>query len=909
MTSTPEPSVPLLPSAPSPLTPPAERIPEFDPPDTKVRTDSLKERCDDAWKLTGRVMGDAGTGRAAITRSAKEFSDLIDGDISSAGAFNEKEWRKACLALTYAASIADRWREDVEEFRRERKKLIDRYSTAIVMAGLANEGNPMYRGTGPLQSPPTYGPHVPSPRQLAYYEVHREYMAKGRKLKDGLEETAAERATLLKEGPEPSNLKVLVEAGVLGWGAYNILGAERDVPLPVSSKEAKEMAREMKSYLDGDKEPDARFHEIIAALGAVSAKAKKLQEAGRSTLGQPYQATMHRPTLGEEELDFLETFYEELDEMSPTGIVHMMPWLEGSSGPGWSSSERDAFATGVANGLLILSDEKVGGGQYRLPDGVQDFAHGLPFNDWRANGMSEGRAEGVRSHNWLADAEDFSLLLKNADSGLRGGLEFSTNVTLSLGHHLDNTDLAITRERNEALSSLLDVSTRNVEANHSILTGNAEHPAGHVEDARYSSEYMPDFKNTTDALVGLYAFDWADDGEAAAGLTDWIPRASESESGSQRRMAREAAEGLIRTTVSDKDVFDSLTNTGITVKETVEVDGKKVDVEYPDAVFSRVNPKLSNTFADIALAYLEDFSIPGNKNEPEGGDKMKLGYEERQRFLQFAAADDATVRKLYQTAELLDLNSTNQLLGEDEQKDIAYRNSTFRALLDAAVRGDTLDRSIDMDNAEAQAAVDKKRKIAMVSGLAFGGANLLSPAGGGAAISGITTSVFELNDRVDQSVKSDNYLTAVDAGIGDDSTHAFGANDYGRTYSQMNHDYKTKLDLLDAMVRDGRIDTRQVEAVSPQLLTDDGKVVDYYEFSTDDRTGARDDKTKISPDTALDRLLKSEEATITYPDKTSREAHEVAAQYSQAYHTGYYEVIEKLSADIDKEDYKENTSR
>ncbi|MEU3310681.1 hypothetical protein, partial [Nocardiopsis sp. NPDC006832] len=32
-------------------------------------------------------------------------------------------------------------------------------------------------------------------------------------------------------------------------------------------------------------------------------------------------------------------------------------------------------------------------------------------------------------------------------------------------------------------------------------------------------------------------------------------------------------------------------------KETVEVDGKKVDVEYPDAVFSRVNPKLSNTFA------------------------------------------------------------------------------------------------------------------------------------------------------------------------------------------------------------------------------------------------------------------------------------------------------------------------
>ncbi|MGW9553305.1 TPR repeat region-containing protein [Nocardiopsis sp. NPDC055551] len=818
MTSTPEPSVPLLPSAPSPLTPPAERIPEFDPPDTKVRTDSLKERCDDAWKLTGRVMGDAGTGRAAITRSAKEFSDLIDGDISSAGAFNEKEWRKACLALTYAASIADRWREDVEEFRRERKKLIDRYSTAIVMAGLANEGNPMYRGTGPLQSPPTYGPHVPSPRQLAYYEVHREYMAKGRKLKDGLEETAAERATLLKEGPEPSNLKVLVEAGVLGWGAYNILGAERDVPLPVSSKEAKEMAREMKSYLDGDKEPDARFHEIIAALGAVSAKAKKLQEAGRSTLGQPYRATMHRPTLGEEELDFLETFYGEMEDQTPNGVVRLVPWLEGHDGPDWSDAERKTFTGAMADGLLVLSDEKVGGGQYLLPESVQNLANGIPSPN---DDVRTGRHMNDPSGNWLADARDFGLLMAASDPDMRGGTEFSANTTLSMGHHLANKDLDLHESYDKGLSAVLDVTTRNEEADHRILTDAHDHPmtrSAHERAARIPG--MPDFENNADALLGLYSYNWHDEGEAVAGLTDWIPDFKEGTT-AEARMAGEATVGLITTLAGSEDD-----------RPFHDTDAKS-DSAYQEAV-TEINPELTKGLTRIYLAYQDDFVVGGKSDEygavtgAEGshllhdlGDSAVLLKDEtKQGFLQLLIADDSNAPIITASAEEMERRVINAAVGDpaDTAAGVAgARVGRLRTLLHEAMITEYEDRYDDKEEAKQQAA--DNWQTAFNIGVALNNGVLGSVPGPGSALAFGGETIL----RLLESPQKEAYLERWDAansGDEDDKKSIADVVDTGEKAYQ-----HAQLQLLQVYLDRG--------AITPEALQDRGLLPEGHDAAKD----------------------------------------------------------------------------
>ena len=883
---------------------------EFKPPNTEVNTVRLSELCTSSWHLAVRVLGDSDAEHTAITGTAKEFTELISDDISSAASYNEQEWRKACMVLTYAAGVARQWLDDVYEFRSDRRDLIDAYDREITTLRadypmLANNDGAV--SAGQLEALMVQTENFNSRKS----SILGRYIRHGNELKENLLETARDRATMLDEGPDPSNLKTLVESGILGWGAYNIMGADTDTPLPVSKEEARVMVRDLEAYLNGDKEPDARFNEIIAALGAVNAKAAALQAANASLAGQPYEATRHRPKLSEDEIEFLQTFHGELEDQVPYGIVGLMPWLEGQEGPGWNAGDQQEFAKAVSGGLLVLSDESVGGGQYLLPESVQQFAKGIP----NENPVPEaGRHHLDPSMNWLYDARDMGGLFEAADPDLKGGTEFSANLTLSLGHHLgaSGDNPKIHEEFDQGLSSLLDVSTRNEAANHQILTGTYEHPLANAQgDEQYYAGYetMPDFKNTSDALVGLYTFEWQDDGEAAAGLIDWIPGAAESDSGGRQRLAREAAEGLIQMTTGDDAVYDALTNTGVTVKETVDgEDGEKIEVEYPDAAFGRVNPALAGAIGDVALAYLDDFRIPGDSNRPgEGdGDKMYLGYTERQRFLQYAAADDDTVQELYGAASALDLDSTHRLLGEDEQADVALRNATFRALLDAAVRTDTLDRSIDMDNAEAQAAVDKKRQIAVASGLAFGVANVLPPGPGGLAIAGITAATFEFNDRVDQSVNGNNFAEAIDAGVGDDSTHAFGANDYGRTYSQMNHDYKVKLDLVDAMVRSGQISTEQVQQVSPQLLTEDGNIVDYYEFNTDDRTGARDSETNISPDTALDRLLRSTEATITFPDGTSRGAQDVAADYSRDYYAGYYAVINGLNADIKKDDYVEN---
>ena len=809
MTSTPEPSVPLLPSTPSPLTPPAERVPDFDPPDTEVRTASLKESCDDAWKLTGRVLGDARAGRATITRSAKEFSEMIDGDISSAGAFNEKEWRKACLALTYAASIADMWREDVEEFRRERKKLIDRYSTAIVMAGLANKGNPMYQDTGPFQGPPTYGPHVPSPRQLAYYEVHREYMAKGRKLKDGLEETAAERATLLQEGPEPSNLKVLVEAGVLGWGAYNILGAERDVPLPVSSKEAERMAREMKPYLDGDKEPDARFYEIIAALGAVSTKAKKLQAANRATLGQPHEVSKYRPPLSEEELDFLEAFYGEMEDQAPNGVVRIVPWLEGHDGPDWSDAERKAFTGAMADGLLVLSDEKVGGGRYLLPQSVQDFANGVPSPN---DDVRTGRHMNDPSGNWLADARDFGLLMAASDPDMRGGTEFSANTTLSMGHHLANKDLDLHESYDKGLSAVLDVTTRNEEADHRILTGAHDHPmtqAAHEKAARIRG--MPDFENNADALLGLYSYDWHDKGEAVAGLTDWIPEFSKGTS-SQAEMAGTATVGLLESLArndGEKPFHDT---------------GEQSDTEYELSV-TEINPKLTESLTGVYLAYRDDLTLGSDTNgyrnigsaeqslllHDPSDTALLINDETKADFIQLLVADKENAKVVTASVEEVERNIISAALESSEPSaalNAGANVGSMRTIVHDAMINEYVDRADNRAEAKQDAADRWQEGFNITVALSNG--TLGAVPGVGPALATAGESVLRLYEHPEKA----QYLEEWDQKYQGDELPLKEVVDYGPQSVQ-----HAQLQLLDVMVDQGRIEPEDL--VEKGLLSSD----------------------------------------------------------------------------------------
>ncbi|GHC81973.1 hypothetical protein GCM10007079_22520 [Nocardiopsis terrae] len=668
-------------------------IPSFDPPDTEVDVLKLTWEKAAAWKLAGRVLGDAQDGSRAIKNSAKEFSEIISTDISSANSYNSQEWQNACMALTYAASIAEMWCEDVEDFQEKRRKLINRYRTEAYAITDKVDSSGYYQ-PGTIWAVPK-GPEAV--REMLADLVAR-YQKTGQDSYQKLLDTAEKRAAMLEEGPEPKNLKLLVEAGILGWGAHNILGVDKDTPLPVSAEKAKELVRDLELFLRGGVEPDSRVTEALAVLAAVSDKARALQQAGGKRSGK----------LSDDEIEFLETFYGELEDMTPTGVVHVMPWLEGDSGPDWSAAERKAFATGVSNGLLALSDEDIGGGQERLPESVQDLANGIPFTAWRENGLSGSRAEGVDSHNWLADADDFSRLLRHSDPGLRGGTEFSSNLTLSTGHHLGNDHLAITREREKALGALLDVSTRNEEANHRVLTTAKAHPGSHTDDPRYDAARMPGFDSNADALLGLYGHDWKDGGEAVAGLTDWIPEFSRGTS-AQADMAGTATVGLMETLAGNGDekpfhdaADDSETRHSLAVTE--------------------INPELTESLVRIYENYEDDFILHENDTNRyatvsgpeeryllhEPGDRaLHLTNGTKEGFLQLLIADDRTAPIITASVEELERRVINTAVGDPTEGVAGVaggRVGTIRTLLHDAMINEYTSRYDDSEEAKQHAA-------------------------------------------------------------------------------------------------------------------------------------------------------------------------------------------------------------
>lgn len=727
MTSTdPGPSPYLLPGGPlqpynpvqpnSPF-PPATSVPvpEFDPPDTEVKLADLEAEAKAAWDLTGRALGGAEGGREAITSSATEFSELISADINIAGTKNEQEWRKACLVLTFAASVADLWRKDVTAFRKERKDLISDYQSAITAARLAHTPvfSPSAGGSGlplsPSQSPMGL-PHDPhAGLRSAYMEVLARFNKKGKDLKDELLDTAGERAALLDGGPEPSNLKALVEAGVLGWGAYNVLGPEHDTPLPVSAGEARKMAGELDAYLSGDKEPDARYYEILAAVGAVSAKAKTLQEANRANMGpsHPMSAASSRQKLDEDELDFLRTFYGELEEQSPYGVVRLMPWLEGHDGPGWGETERNRFGGAMADGLLVLSDEDLGGGQDLLPESVRNFAGGIPTKDGDHVG---GRIFANDKHNWLRDARDLGDLFEHADPELRGGTEFSSNTTLALGHYLNQGGRVDGPSPEEAtsISHLLDVTTRNEEANHRILTDSATPPWEYSDNPRYEGPSMPDFGSAADALKGLYAHDWEDDGKAVAGLTDWIPEFSRGTS-AQAEMAGTATVGLMEALAGEGD-------------DTPFHDAADDSETRHSLAVTEINPELTESLVRIYENYEDDFILHENDTNRyatvsgpeeryllhEPGDRaLHLTNGTKEGFLQLLIADDRTAPIITASVEELERRVINTAVGDPTEGVAGVaggRVGTIRTLLHDAMINEYTSRYDDSEEAKQHAA-------------------------------------------------------------------------------------------------------------------------------------------------------------------------------------------------------------
>lgn len=798
--------------------------PLFNPPQAETDVGTLREGTNWLWDLTGRIVGRSGDMRSVVTGAAMEFSDLVTQDISVSGEYNDALWRKTCMDIAFAAGVGDQWADDVIDYKNDRAQLVSQFQTAI--------------DSGPSDIDNSTAGTAESMRRA---NLVRQFQIRAENRLDELNDTGRERKRMLKDGPEPAHVAKLVDSGALGWAAYNLRGPGENPPLPVTKEQADGMAADLRPYLRGDKEPDARYFEIVSTLAAITNKAIDLQGRDRTDLTRQQRLRYHNLRSGE--IEFLRSFYAGLEDQHTRGILYLpedlAPQTNNGQGLEHDTSDpvREETWAALANGLLILSDPELGGSYGYLPPSIQRFADGEPYPN-NAPGATHSSEENARA--WMREAEDFERLLGRARPELQGGTDFSANVTSSIGHHLNAIDQQENKWDN-SLSSLLDVTTRNEAANHNILTNEHDNPT---------------FDKNSNALKGLYTHEWEDDGAAAAGLTDWIPEAAGSEDGERRTMAREAAFELIKTTAGEGGLRDELIDTGI----TVESNGREVT----DAAFGLVNPDIAQSFGDVAIAYLEDFSDPDSSAEPrinpETG-KMEMSYSDRQDFLEYAMSNDHAASDLYTAANTLDMAGVQAVAsGDAGHTDTAHRSATLRGLLDTAVTAESMDRTNDdFDKQEAdQATKDRWLGIVRTAGYAAttyaagpaapgvtaARAWLIGSTKIGGSFFGTGIAFQEYDARVNQQEISPNYQSPVNISQESDgpNTNPYAPNKYGKTYDSASMTYKAQLDTLDVLVQNGEVEASSIKEVAPELINEDGKVITYYEFKDDEHA----DKIKVT---------------------------------------------------------------
>ncbi|MDT0329211.1 TPR repeat region-containing protein [Nocardiopsis lambiniae] len=699
----------------------------------------IRARTTDFEDLDARVLGDSENLQASLDGAAGQFTSILAWDISTLAAEDRQLWVDAAVALTYAAMVSDMWADYVEEFREGREELLEEWNTAVTNC----EG----RVPGDYSSS-----HITSTfpertwlwsdentcRDLYDELVEKRTSVSGRfdTLWTTYQEHAEEIGDMLEEGATKVNVQKLIDGGYANWAFYNLDPARYYTmlvdPSELTEENAQEWADELADYWSGDKPLDDRYHELMLVMAMIGTNAKQAQQW---TTGYP-----------SEEIDFLQTFYESLEEADPNGngVLGLPTLMEG----GHLSDEEREHALGVlGDGILALSDERIGGGYEDLPASVRSVIEGPDFSGTRtAGGFNETHTDWMERAGYLND------FLQHSHEDMEGGAEFSTRM-------MDTVSLSLTRigalgNDDSSMAGLVDVATRNEDANYAILTG--EYPDGVEGELPWTEDTA---ENVTNRIIGdLYTHDWKDDGDAARGLTEWIEDMSWSDDADERRMAAEAMDGLMET-ITSKDMHDILSDTGIQVELA---DG----TEVPDAPFTAVNGEIADGFAHLFELYIDSFAdeegIDGGHvdfgwERPEKEDRwnddsraLAMSPAERLIFLEYIMGNEDSAVRAHTAATVYSAAQTEIYLVDGNEVETGANAGVLQSLVDAALHNEAVNRNLDLEEEMAL-----RRRI--VDGVANTGNNALGLVPGvGVAIQSM--SQFMTPDIINQAF--DDYLSS-----------------------------------------------------------------------------------------------------------------------------------------------------
>jgi len=593
---------------------------DFDPYETPAAPDNLLNLAQAMELDSGRIIGRGGEVAALMNTTAVEFSDLVSDHLKKQGADSIAAAKTAMQGAMWGAGVTEQWAGDAKTYKTTIEQLKERWAAAVAsdfgvdpftVAGITG-GMP-----GDVQS--KLLDNTEAEYDGAVSSAGAAELAAVKKLAnesyDVYKDAAADAKKMLKEGPTPANLKALAADGATTWALFNLFGAAAGVP-PLTGADGKKLAEQLRDLVQSGEELTPELRAMFNAMFGLAEQAERFQESGQK--------------LSAGQLDFLEQFYAGMDlpwsENAPamdTGVLFSLPEImEGSD---ISAADQSTILAAVGGGLLALSNPALGGGTSRMPESMR----GLVDHYFGKGG--KGNAYPVTNDQIKALGTFFGAADAKGLDTLEGGRDFSAALTLAVA----DSDSTFRTANEDSLIAILDVSTRNAEANAALLNGDLQHPD-------YGKE-TPEF-----VVRGLFGPQWKDDGKAAAGLIDWIPEASISDDPAERDLATEAAYNLITTMTNEKqsEHWNDSAYQFFT-------DGYGRIGNFSDAPIGAANPYIAQAMGDTAVAYIDYLDAPdigrGDEltlSDDPRADDMFLSLGTRTKFVELVMGDQTAGNEL-----------------------------------------------------------------------------------------------------------------------------------------------------------------------------------------------------------------------------------------------------------------------
>ncbi|MGC0366121.1 uncharacterized protein YukE [Rhodococcus sp. 27YEA15] len=515
--------------------------------------------------------------------------------------------------------------------------------------------------------------------------------------------------------------------------------------------------------------------------------------------------------------DYVRNFYNEAGKGGLLDLADKLREQENSGDP-LAAGRLDA----LANGLLTLSDEKVGtgtetGGYGQVPSDVRELVyHGY-----------EPDSNGDRNSRDWADLNRLGELIGEATPGNQPGSELGVEFDRVAAHIADMSNqssgtIGLTMpygmDVERTAEQFLDVGTRNHESSSHILTG-------------LDSNGNPLDFHRDSVIIPLLTHEWSDDGASAGALVDWINadavvhNPDDPADVASATRAGESAYGLaqvLSTTESGNggNNFGSL----IDIAEGADRPG--------NLSMGQVNPALTQQIAGALAPYTGDIVGLDEKYTDTRG-FGHLGPVEATRVFTLVDGDPLAGgilngAALAQAAQIDGAFAVSAVKG-DTDLSLGVSSGNLRGLVEAGLGSEVTDRNLNGEDADAAMRQQRSTAYGVSQWLASGAVSFIP---GGAVVNPLANSVALM--------LQDDYVNNPAQFVGDTS----GFSGESLAESSAGASNNRMYSMLSALVADGHVDPNMLN----EELTEDGRLK-TFDGMTQDLSSL--DLTKQLPDVLM----------------------------------------------------------